>query len=184
MSTPHAPHPHPHTPMAAITRPERAPEKTPLSVRYAWHRVSMLGTLVVLLALPWMTSTGCSGDQSPVTETGFELFSSSVSETPGFLLAPLALVLAALLGIVAQRIVRAGRRAWLSFAMLLLVTGGALFVFVGVEAPRVAEHVEHHFASYAGAGALIALILDALVRLVLGVREWWIDRRTSVVGSH
>ena len=126
-----------------------------------------------------MTSSGCSGDQTPVTETGFQLFQLSISTEPLMLLAPLALVLAALLGVFAQHVQRAGRRAWLTLAMFALVTGGAFYTWVTMMMQHVAEHVEHHFAAHAGTIALVALILDASVRLVLGVREWWISRRAT-----
>jgi hypothetical protein len=152
----------------------------PLSVRHPWHRASLLGVFVALLALPWSTSSGCSGDQTPVTETGIELFAHSVTEEPLFLLAPLALIIAALLGVFAQHVKRAGRRAWLSFGMFALVATGAFYTWVMTVIPHVAEHVEFHFASHAGTIALVALILDAVVRLVLGVREWWMARKSIV----
>ncbi len=171
----------PTTPGAALARTPLEPvENVPLSVRHPWHRASLLGVFVALLVLPWSTSTGCSGDQTPVTESGFELLSSSVTGEPLLFLAPFALVLAALLGVFAQHVKRAGRRAWLSFAMFALIVGGAVYTWLMTVMPHVAEKVEMHFASHAGTVALAALILDALVRLVLGVREWWVSRRERV----
>jgi hypothetical protein len=143
----------------------------------------MLGTLVALLALPWLTSTGCSGDKPPVTWSGYELMAISFGDEPLFLLAPLALLLSTLLLIVGPRIVSAGRRAWLSALMFALTAAGSFFLLVAVEVPRAGDVVEHHFASFAGSGALIALVLEALVRLVLGVREWWLARRARRAAS-
>jgi hypothetical protein len=167
----------PSTPTTALAQRVVLEETVPLSVRHPWHRASLLGVFVALLALPWSTSSGCSGDQTPVTETGMQLLSSSVIDEPLFILAPFALVAAALLGVFAQHVKRAGRRAWLSFGMFALVVAGAFYTWVMTVLPHVAEHVELHFASHAGTIALAALILDALVRLVLGVREWWLARR-------
>jgi cytochrome bd-type quinol oxidase subunit 2 len=150
---------------------------TPLSVRHPWYRVTLLGLFVALLALPWTTSYGCSGDEPGVTETGIELFASSAADEPLMMLAPLALIVAALLGALAQRVQRAGRRAWLSLAMLALVTVGSFYSWAMTVLPNASEKVDHHFASWAGTIALVALILDALVRQVLGVREWWLTRR-------
>lgn len=148
----------------------------PLSVRHPWHRASLIGAFVALLALPWSTSSGCSGDQPPVTETGIELFALSMVNDPLLILGPCALLVAALLGVGAQRVTRAGRRAWLSFAMFVLVVVGAFYAYAMTVKPHIAEHVELHFAANAGYVALLALIVDALVRLVLGGREWWTSR--------
>jgi hypothetical protein len=157
--------------------------RVPLSVRHPWHRASLLGVFVALLVLPWTTSTGCGGDQPPLTHSGLELLGETATAEPLFMLAPFALVAAALLGIFAQHIKRAGRRAWLSFAMFALVTVGAFYTWVMTILPHATDHTEHHFASHAGTIALAALIVDALVRLVLGVREWWVSRRRYSVGG-
>ena len=57
--------------------------------------------------------------------------------------------------------------------------GGAFFTFVGLFAPHAGEHVEQHFASGAGTVALFALLFEALVRFVIGMHEWWVQRRSE-----
>lgn len=149
-----------------------------MSVRHAWHRISLLGTLIVVLALPWLTSTGCGGDQAPTTFTGYELFVESLTKDALFGLAPIGLLLAALVGVAASVAPpRAGRRLLVTIAMFVVVTGASFFLFVAIEGPRVSDAVEHHFAAFAGTGALLALVLDASVRMGLGTREWWLVRR-------
>lgn len=170
----------PTTPTTALAQRAVVEEEVPLSVRHPWHRASLLGVFVTLLVLPFSTSRGCSGDQPPVTETGFELLVASVTDEPVLVLAPIALVLAALLGVFAQHVRRAGRRAWLSLAMFVLVGAGAFYTWAMTILPHAAEHTEHHFGWYAGTVALVALIIDALVRLALGVRESWLSRRARL----
>lgn len=101
----------------------------------------------------------------------------TATKEPLIWLAPLALIAATLIGVVAPRVTRSGRRAWLSLAILVIVAGGAFFTWFSMMAPHASEHVEHHFAATAGTIALAAMILDALVRFILGVREWWVARR-------
>ncbi len=151
----------------------------PLSVRHPWQRVSMLATLMVLLALPWLTATGCEGDKPPVTFTGFELFADSVNDDPLFALAPIALFVATLVGILAVRVKGPGRRLLLVLLQLGLVAAGSFFLLLAVELPRASEVVSHHFAGIAGAVALVALVVEALARTVFGVHELWRVRRSD-----
>lgn len=175
------------TSAAALSRVAPAPTPhadVPLSVRHPWHRISLLGTLVVVLALPWLTSTGCGGDQAPTTYTGYELFIETLTKSPVISLAPLALVIAAFIGVAASLVPpRAGRRLLLTTGMFVVVTSGSFFTFFAVEGPRVSEAVDHHFGAFAGTGALLALVLDAFVRLILGTREWWLVRRARRAAS-
>jgi hypothetical protein len=140
-------------------------------------RVSLLGTLTFLLAMPWLTSTGCSGDQPPSTSTGFELLQETLRTDPVFWLAPLGLFVAALVGIAALRVRRPGRRFLVVLLQLPVVVASAFFTLLAVELPRVADTITHEFAGVAGAVVVVALVLEALVRVGLGVRELWVGRK-------
>ena len=113
----------------------------PLSVRHPWLRPGLLGTLTTLLALPWLTSTGCSGDAPPSTYSGFELLQSTLAHEPLFALAPLGLFLAALVGVAALHIKTPGRRLLALVGQLLVVVAGAFFTLLAVELPHAGDHV-------------------------------------------
>ena len=119
----------------------------PLSVRHPWLRPGLLGTLTTLLALPWLTSTGCSGDAPPSTYSGFELLQSTLAHEPLFALAPLGLFLAALVGVAALHIKTPGRRLLALVGQLLVVVAGAFFTLLAVELPHAGDHVSHEFGT-------------------------------------
>ncbi|MDP2339941.1 MAG: hypothetical protein Q8O67_03200 [Deltaproteobacteria bacterium] len=152
----------------------------PLSVRHPWQRVTMLATLMFLMAMPWLTSTGCQGDKPPTTSTGFELFAETINSDPVFWLAPLGLFVAALTGIAVVRVRSAKRRLALVLVQFVVVVAGAFFTLVATELPRAGDTVTHEFAGVAGGVVLVALVVEALVRVVLAVRELWVGRRTKL----
>ena len=143
----------------------------------------MLGSLAILLALPWVTTTGCDGDSAPVVHYGYALLTESLQSHAVFWIGPGGLVACALLGYVARAVFRSGRRALAQLAALACAVGGATYTFIALFAPTAGEHEEHHAAAFAGTGVLVLLIVDALVRLAAGVREHLRARRLRRRGA-
>src|SRR4051812_31364535 len=85
-------------PMSALRDPR------PRSLRGLWHRASMLGTLALLLFLPWLSSRGCEGDQTPTPYSGYELLQHSIHDDVLWVFAPVALLIAAQLPYAASRV--------------------------------------------------------------------------------
>ena len=148
----------------------------PLSTRGWWHRASMLGTFVVLLAFPWVTTTGCEGKSTPTTWYGFELLHSTwTSSDWPYALGPLVLALSCACAFAATR-TRGGRRLLCQVAGLVTAVVGVFATFVAVALPTVADVERQHAACALGLAALLGMVADAFARAVIGSREWWLAR--------
>ncbi|HEY4222753.1 MAG TPA: hypothetical protein VGO62_15460 [Myxococcota bacterium] len=140
-----------------------------------WHRLSMLATLAVLTVFPWTTTTGCEGKSAPTHWTGVDLLSHALRDSPVGVLAPLGLFLVAALAFLAARW-HAKRRLVVQIAAVVIAAPSVFFTFVLFALPTAGDVEEHHAPFALGVALLLAFFLDAVVRLVLGVREWWLAR--------
>ncbi len=163
---------------AASRLPLRTPRSPrPLSLRGWWHRLSILGTLAVLLVFPWVTTTGCEGTSPPVTWTGYGLLADGLRQKPVLWLGPvLLLASAALVAAAARAAAREKPRFFAHLAAALCAVIGVGGTVVALLLPTVADVATPHAAYALGVAALLTFFADALVRCGVGAREWWVVR--------
>lgn len=153
-------------------RDDRAP-----SIRWPWSR-SVLGAAIgLLLPFVWVVEASECGSHATTELTGEALVRDLSTEDPA-LWVTAALVLFSLAAPwIAAGVVRQGPRLALhvvgALGALMTALFGAGMLLVTLFATRTLRA-----AGYLVVAILVAYLLDGLVRLGLGVREWRAERRT------